>query len=62
MSRVYKRMRVAGQSHWVSGVLRRTWLPVLLLAVSFAVAGFAMQKIAPEAKSIGAVVAHGMGK
>ena len=33
MSRVYKTMKVAGQPYWMSGVLRRTWLPATLVAV-----------------------------
>ena len=62
MSRVYKTMKVAGQPYWMSGVLRRTWLPATLVAMFFAVAGFAMQKVSPDAKSIGPVVAHVIGK
>jgi hypothetical protein len=62
MSRVYRRMKLAGQAYSMSGALRRTWLPVLFVAVFFAVAGFAMQKIDPDAKSIGPVLAHVLGK
>ncbi len=62
MSGIYRRMKVTDQSDWVSGTLRRTWIPAILVAISFAVAGFAMQKIAPNAHSIGQVVKHVAGK
>ena len=62
MSGIYRKMKVVDPSYWISGVLRRTWLPVLLVAGFFAAAGFAMQKIDADAKSIGPVVAHVMGK
>lgn len=61
MSRIYRRMKIAGETYWMSGVLRRTWLPAISVAIFLAVAGFAMQKIAPDAKSIGPVAAHVIG-
>ena len=62
MARVYTTMKGAGQSYWMSGALRRTWFPAILVAVFFAVAGFAMQKVCPDAKSIGSVIAHVIGR
>jgi len=62
MSGIYRRMKVPDQSYWMSGALRRTWIPAVLVAVSFAVAGLAMQMIAPNAHSIGQVVKHVAGK
>jgi hypothetical protein len=61
MSRIYKRLKVTGPAYWLPGVLRRTWLPVVLVALFLAVAGFAMQTIAPSAKSIGPVIGHVLG-
>ena len=58
MARVYKKMKSSGQAYWISGALRRTWLPAVLVAVFFAIAGFAMQKLVPDAKTIGHVIEH----
>ncbi len=62
MSRLYKKLKIADQSFWMFGVLRRTWLPALLVAVFFAIIGFIMQQIAPDAISIGPVISHVVGK
>jgi hypothetical protein len=56
MTAVYKRMRAVGQPYWAFSAIRRTWVPALLLAAFFSVAGFAMQRFAPDAPSIGRVV------
>jgi len=57
MSRVYKKLKLIDQSHWISGALRRTWFPAVLVAVFFAIAGLFLQRIAPGAESFGDVVA-----
>jgi hypothetical protein len=62
MSRIYRRMRIAGQTYWMTGALRRTWIPACLIALFLAIAGFAMQKIDPDAKSIGPVIEHVSGR
>lgn len=47
--------RVAGleRRDWTATVLRRTWLPALVMIGSLAVGGWALQTIAPDARSIG---------
>lgn len=62
MARIYKRMKFTDQALWLSGALRRTWFPAVLLAVFFAIAGFAMQKLVPDAKNIGHVAKHIINK
>ncbi len=58
MSRVYKKLKLADQSYWMFGALRRTWLPALLAAVFFSILGFVLQQLAPGATSIGPVISH----
>jgi hypothetical protein len=55
---VYRRLRPHDVQHWSLGVVRRTWLPALVLALCLAGAGAALQQVAPGARSIGGVVAH----
>lgn len=57
MSRIYARLKLTDRSSWFPGVLRRTWLPALLTAVLFSLAGFALQMLAPRAVSLGEAVA-----
>jgi hypothetical protein len=56
MSAVYRRLRREDASHWALTVLRRTWLPALALLVFAVIGGYALQQIAPEARSIGGVM------
>jgi hypothetical protein len=49
---LYKSMRGAEQTHWLRAALRRTLLPFALSALSFALAGYAMQRAAPEARTV----------
>jgi hypothetical protein len=55
---VYRRLRPHDVQHWSLGVVRRTWVPALVLALCLAGAGAALQQVAPEARSIGGVIAH----
>jgi hypothetical protein len=57
MSRIYARLKVTDRSSWLPGVFRRTWLPALLTALFFSLAGFAMQMLAPGAVSLWEAVA-----
>ena len=50
---LYKRVKTIEHRHWLRGALRRTVLPAILVAVFFSVAGFAMQAVSPEARSVG---------
>jgi len=56
MTTVYRKIRHQGAGHWTSAVLRRTWLPALVIALFMAGAGFLLQQAAPDARSIGGVV------
>lgn len=52
----YRRLRRADAAHWAATILRRTWMPAVVLVVSTTIAGFAFERIAPEAQSIGGVI------
>jgi uncharacterized membrane protein YgcG len=56
ISLLYRRLRRDEQGYWLTTVLRRTWLPALVLVVFTFLTGFALQIAAPEARSIGGVV------
>ncbi|MBA2341523.1 MAG: hypothetical protein H0V88_14135, partial [Pyrinomonadaceae bacterium] len=58
MTGLYKRLKGIEQRHWLRAAIRRTLLPVLLVATLFTIAGYAMQRAAPEARSIGDVWEH----
>jgi hypothetical protein len=54
---LYRRLKRSEEpAHWLLGAVRRTWIPALITAVLFAVAGLLLQRAAPEARSIGAAV------
>jgi hypothetical protein len=50
---LYKKVKHIDQQHWLRAAVRRTIIPVLLIAMFFSIAGFAMQRVVPEAHSIG---------
>lgn len=55
MAGLYRRLkRTEEPEHWLLGAIRRTWIPALITVVLFAVAGYLLQRAAPEARSIGA--------
>lgn len=47
---LYKRLRGVAHRHWVVGAIRRTWIPVVIVAVIFSGAGFLIQRVVPEAR------------
>jgi hypothetical protein len=55
VSAVYRRMRRQDASHWAVTVLKHTWIPALILVICAALGGYALQRIAPDARSIGGV-------
>jgi hypothetical protein len=55
-SSAYRRLRPRPGRNWAQGLVRRTWVPALLLAVSVGAAGLALDYLAPGADSIGGVV------
>jgi len=56
MTSVYRRMRRQDLGHWTGAVLRRRWVPALVIVVFMSGAGFLLQSAAPDARSIGGVV------
>lgn len=52
---IYRGLRRRDSTHWTRHVLQRTALPALIVIVSAVLAGYALQRIAPEARSIGGV-------
>jgi hypothetical protein len=53
---LYRRMRRADAAHWATTTLRRTWTAAVILVVTATGVGFAFERIAPAANSIGAVI------
>ncbi len=58
LSAFSKRLSRLKPQWWVAGVLRQTMWPVLLTACTLMFAGVIMEKIVPDAKSIGGVWRH----
>jgi hypothetical protein len=56
-SALYGRLKQQEMSHWAVTVVRHTWLPALALVAFAALGGWALQRAAPDARSIGGVVA-----
>jgi hypothetical protein len=52
---LYKRVNHAEQRHWLSGAVRQTVIPAILVAVFFTIAGVAFHKAVPEAHTVGEV-------
>ncbi len=48
--------KATDRRYWLTGAIRRTWLQAGAVAFFFGVAGFALQQVAPEARSIGPVI------
>jgi hypothetical protein len=55
---LYRRLRTLNPQHWMLAALRRTMLPFILTTLTVAGAGWGMQTYAPEARSLGEVLAH----
>jgi hypothetical protein len=52
---LYKKLKGVEQRHWLRAAVRKTILPALIAALLFSLAGYALQKAAPKARSIGEV-------
>jgi len=52
---LYRKLRRVEKRYWLESAVRKTLLPVLLTAALFTAAGWLMQRIVPEAQSIGEV-------
>jgi hypothetical protein len=55
---LYKHVKTIEHRHWLRSAFRRTALPAALIVVFFTIAGFAMHRVAPEARSIGEFWRH----
>jgi hypothetical protein len=55
---LYRRVKRIEQRHWLNAAVRRTLVPVLLVALFFTVAGYALQRAVPEARTMGNVWHH----
>jgi len=56
--RVYRGLQRRESHHWTTDMLRRTALPAAVVVISLGLAGYALQRVAPEAQSIGGVWYH----
>jgi hypothetical protein len=55
---LYRRLRRIDRSSWFISAIRHTYVPVLITALCLLTAGFILQALVPEAKSIGGVWRH----
>jgi len=55
---LYRRLRVLDVRHWMRSAVRRTIIPFVLTTLVVTGAGWAMQHHAPEARSLGEVIAR----
>ena len=53
MAGLYKRVKYIEHRHWLRSALRQTAVPAIIVAVFFTIGAYAMQRSAPEARSIG---------
>jgi hypothetical protein len=53
---LYRKNQRHERGHWAAGVLSRTYKPALVLAIFAAIFGFATQSLAPEQRTLGAVL------
>ena len=56
ISTLYKRLAKHEMSHWALTVVRRTWVPALVLVAFAALGGWALERAAPDARSLGGVI------
>ena len=55
---LYRRMKGVERRHWLRAAVRKTCLPVALALLSFGLAGYAMQRAVPRARSVGEFWRH----
>ena len=56
VSALYRRLSVAQKGHWLGAALKKTWAPALVTAVILAIGGWALERMAPGAPSIGKAI------
>lgn len=54
---LYRRLRLLDSRHWMTAAVKRTFIPFVLTTLVVTGAGWAMQVHAPEARSLGDVIA-----
>lgn len=52
---LYKRLKHIERNHWLQTAVRKTIIPMLLSILFFGIAGGALQRVVPAAKSVGEV-------
>lgn len=57
----YKRLKTAEREHWLGAAVRGTWIPAIAAAGLLALAGWALQILAPGAHSAGEAVRYFIG-
>jgi hypothetical protein len=55
VSGLYRRVRTIDDRQWLRTALRKTWIPTLLIALLLCIVGFSVQRMVPDALSIGDV-------
>ena len=56
VSVLYRRLRQDEAGAWLTTVLAHTWIPALILVAFALLTGFALEQLAPDARSIGGVI------
>jgi hypothetical protein len=56
MAGMARRLRPQPEQHWTAGVIRRTWFPALLVAITFCAVGATLAYFVPGAHSMGQAV------
>lgn len=56
-----RRLRYVDRRHWAETALKRTWLAVAILVLSFGLAGWAIQYYVPEANTLGQFIDRLLG-
>ena len=56
VSALYRRLSMAQKGHWLGAALKKTWAPALVTAVILAIGGWALERMAPGAPSIGKAI------
>lgn len=57
VSGLYRRLKNIESRSWLATAVRRTWIPVAVVAALLTSAGFIMQRVVPHADSIGDILA-----
>ena len=53
---LYRRLRIAEKEHWLGTAIRTTWAPALVTVILLGIGGWALEEMAPGARSIGPAI------